>query len=118
MKAAKRRELKIYETESGFRPFENYLINLKDIAGASKIQKAVTQMANGNFGDHKSISKGNGLYERRLTVGPGYRIYYILDGDELIVLFGASDKSGQQKAIDIAHGHAFDYGRRKKQRLD
>jgi putative addiction module killer protein len=40
--------------------------------------------------------------ELRLDVGPGYRVYYIQDGDVLILLLCGGDKSSQQKDIDKA----------------
>lgn len=114
MLEAKRRKAIGYETESGERPFEDYLEDLKDKRGATKITSAVKKMETGNFGDYKSIAEGDGLYECRLNTGPGYRIYYIVDGDRLIILFGASDKKGQQKAIDRARDYVADYKRRSK----
>jgi putative addiction module killer protein len=114
MLEAKRRKAVEYETESGENPYADYLKDLKDKRGAAKITRAVKKMETGNFGDHKSIAEGDGLYECRLDTGPGYRIYYIVDGDRLIILFGASDKKGQQKAIDKARGYAADYKRRSK----
>lgn len=39
----------------------------------------------------------------RLDVGPGYRVYYLLDGNTLILLLCGGDKSSQQKDTDRAH---------------
>jgi putative addiction module killer protein len=111
---AKRRKAVEYKTESGVSPFSVYLKDLKDRRGAAKITRAVKKMEEGNFGDHKSIADGDGLYECRLDIGPGYRIYYIVEGDRLLILFGASDKKGQQKAIDKARDYAADYKSRSK----
>lgn len=61
----------------------------------------------------KSVTDGNGLQERRIDYGPGYRIYYITEGDELIILFAGSDKSDQQSAIDAAKEYLADYKARK-----
>jgi putative addiction module killer protein len=41
--------------------------------------------------------------ELRLDVGPGYRVYYIQDGDVLVVPLCGGDKSTQQRDIDAAH---------------
>ena len=38
----------------------------------------------GNFGDHKSV--GDGVMELRMTFGSGYRLYYALDGNDIILL--------------------------------
>lgn len=112
MNESKRRRAVEYCTEQGVEPFSEYVKSLKDKRGAAKITSAVKKMELGNFGDHKSIADGDGLYECRLDTGPGYRIYYIVEGDVLIVLFGASDKKSQQKTIEKAHGYARDYKKR------
>jgi putative addiction module killer protein len=44
-----------------------------------------------------------GLSELRLDVGPGYRVYYLQDGDTLILLLCGGDKSTQRRDIDKAH---------------
>lgn len=102
-----------YETKDGKVPFKEWLTGLGDARAQAKVTKAVTQMEAGNFGDHKAITEGNGLHERRIDYGPGYRIYYITEGDELIVLFAGSDKSDQQKVIDLSKSYLADYQQRK-----
>ncbi|WP_232305576.1 type II toxin-antitoxin system RelE/ParE family toxin [Gilvimarinus polysaccharolyticus] len=79
------RKTQEYLVKDGRAPFRDWLMGLKDTRVQVKITKAVTQMEAGNFGDHKPITGGNGLQERRINYGPGYRIYYITEGDELIV---------------------------------
>jgi putative addiction module killer protein len=36
-------------------------------------------------------------------VGPGYRVYYLQEGDALVLLLCGGDKSTQQKDIEKAH---------------
>lgn len=102
-----------YQTTDGQIPFQYWLFSLRDARAKARITKAIAQMDAGNFGDHKPIAQGHGLQERRIDYGPGYRIYYITEGDTLIVLFGGSDKSDQQEAIDRAKTYLADYQRRK-----
>lgn len=110
-----KRKAQEYQTERGKVPFRDWLLNLKDVRGQAKITKAITQMEAGNFGDHKPITDGEGLQERRIHFGPGYRIYYITEGDELIILFAGSDKSDQQTVINVARKYLVDYRNRQKQ---
>lgn len=110
-----KRKAQEYQTDQGKLPFRNWLLNLKDVRGQAKITKAITQMEAGNFGDHKPITNGEGLQERRIHFGPGYRIYYITEGDELIILFAGSDKSNQQTAINPAKQYLADFRSRLAQ---
>lgn len=107
------RKAQQYTAADGGAPFRDWLINLADARAQAKVTKAITQMEAGNFGDHKAIADGNGLQERRIDYGPGYRIYYITEGDELIILFAGSDKSDQQASIDSAKKCLTDYKARK-----
>lgn len=107
------RKAQEYVAKDGKTPFRDWLIDLKDGRGKAKITKSVTQMEAGNFGDHKPITDGNGLHERRIDYGPGYRIYYITEGEELIILFAGSDKSEQQAVINSAKEYLADYKARK-----
>lgn len=109
------RKAKEYQAEDGTSPFNDWVMSIKDARARVKITKAITQMEAGNFGDHKSITNGNGLHERRIDYGPGYRIYYITEGNKLIIIFAGSDKSTQQLAINLAKKYAADYRARKDQ---
>jgi putative addiction module killer protein len=56
--------------------------------------------AGGNPGDSKSV--GAGVFELRIDVGPGYRVYYTRKGMALILLLCGGDKSSQQRDIELA----------------
>ena len=51
----------------------------------------------GNFGDCKSV--GSGVFELRIALGPGLRIYYGLHGRQVVVLLGGGDKRTQPRDI-------------------
>ena len=45
---------------------------------------------------------GKGVYELKIQFGPGYRVYYGLEGSKIVVLLCAGDKSSQKKDIKKA----------------
>jgi putative addiction module killer protein len=63
-------------------------------------------MEQGNFGDTRSV--GAGVMELRVDYGPGYRIYYVNRGAEIVILLCGGDKRAQQQDIRRAHALAGD----------
>jgi len=57
-------------------------------------------MKSGNFGDNRYL--GDKLYELKIDVGPGYRVYFIKETDKIIILLLGGDKSTQQNDIKKA----------------
>ena len=58
------------------------------------------RIENGNFGDHKQIDKN--LFELRFFFGPGYRIYYTIKGNTVVILLTDGNKATQAKDIKKA----------------
>lgn len=82
------------------RSFDEWLRRLKDRQGRLRILARIDRLANGNPGDAKTV--GHGVWELRLTYGPGYRIYYTQDGDRIVLLLWGGDKSTQSQDIEKA----------------
>ena len=57
----------------------------------------VDRLIHGNPGDHRNLTEG--ISELRIDVGPGYRVYYALRGEELLLLLGGGSKATQAKDI-------------------
>lgn len=79
------------------RQFSNWLDGLKDVAGRVRILTRIDRLSMGNPGQHRNL-KG-GISELKLTIGPGYRIYYMQRNDTLIILLCGGDKSSQANDI-------------------
>ena len=58
---------------------------------------------------------GGGVLECRIHVGPGYRLYFGKDGDNLMVLLGGGTKARQQRDIEDARELWREYRRRRQQ---
>jgi putative addiction module killer protein len=102
-----------FQTEAGTCPFADWFDDL-DGRAAAKVRVALARMETGNLGDTKSVA--DGVFERRIDWGPGYRIYFGRDGVRLIVLLGGGTKRRQQRDIKQATAHWLDYRRRRKER--
>ena len=89
-----------YITQDGVFPFREWFDSLKDIQTQVKVDVRLARLRLGNFGDAKSVGKG--VYELKIQFGPGYRVYYGLEGSKIVVLLCAGDKSSQKKDIKKA----------------
>ncbi len=90
------RSLRINKTEE----FDRWLRNLRDQVAKRAINNRISRIAVSNFGDSKSV--GEGVMELRIHVGPGYRIYFTMEGSEVVLLLVGGDKSSQNQDIDKA----------------
>lgn len=78
-----------------------------------KARTALARIETGNLGDVKPV--GQGVSERRIPFGLGYRVYFGQDGNKLVILFCGGTKKRQSKDIEQAKRHWDDYKNRKKQ---
>lgn len=89
------RELRLYRTSAGKAPFSEWYDSIQDLNLQSRIDKRLERVANGNFGDCRSV--GEGVFELRFHFGPGYRIYFGEVDNTIVLLLCAGDKSSQAK---------------------
>jgi putative addiction module killer protein len=108
----KLRTAKVVQDEAGRCPFEQYLGRLKDVVGKAKILARIERAQKGNFGDHKHLVEG--LFEMREDYGPGYRIYFGVEGDEIILLLLAGTKRHQNRDIEQARELLLDHRKKGK----
>lgn len=77
--------------------FARWLRRLKDRSAAARVQIRIDRLALANPGDVRPV--GRGVSELRIDYGPGYRVYYLQDGQRLILLLCGGDKSSQHRDI-------------------
>jgi putative addiction module killer protein len=101
-----------YLAVNGASPFRNWFDGL-DSRVAAKVTTALIRMGMGNISNVESV--GGGVYERKIDYGPGYRIYFGMDGKELVILVGGGTKKRQSQDIETAREHWADYKTKKRQ---
>ncbi len=77
--------------------FSKWLRKLSDRQAQARILVRIGRVEQGNLGDHKSV--GGDVSELRMTYGPGYRIYYTMRSNTIIVLLCGGDKGSQDADI-------------------
>lgn len=99
-----------YIRADGGNPFRNWFDAL-DPQAAAKVTTALLRLELGNVSNVKWI--GGGLGEYRIDWGPGYRLYLMRDGEELIILFAGGTKRRQKADIKGARLLQDEYRARK-----
>jgi putative addiction module killer protein len=105
-------EIREYIGRSGRNLFRQWLDEFDKVTGA-RIATSVRRLETGNFSAAKGI--GSGVFELRFDFGPGYRVYFGKDGENLILLLAGGTKARQQKDIETAHMLWQEYKRRKRE---
>ena len=80
--------------------FDRWLRRLRDRQAVNRIIARLLAAEGGHLGDVRSV--GDGVSEMRVHHGPGYRVYFITRGAEVIVLLCGGDKDSQRRDIDRA----------------
>ncbi len=93
----------IEETET----FSKWLAKLRDLKGRIAVARRIERMREGHFGDAKAL--GAGVSELKIDTGPGYRVYYTIRGNEIIILLIGGDKSTQQRDVEKAKNMAKEF---------
>lgn len=71
------------------------------------------RLERGNFSAAKSV--GEGVSELRLDFGPGFRIYFGKDGEQIVILLGGGTKKRQQLDIETAKAIWQEFKQQKRE---
>lgn len=80
--------------------FDTWLEQLKDRQARLRILMRIDRAEHGNFGDVKPVAEG--VSEMRIDFGPGYRVYFVQRGLEIVILLAGGNKASQAKDIKTA----------------
>jgi putative addiction module killer protein len=100
-------EIRHYLTAAGKDIFESWLESLGDEVTEARIDARIGRLTRGNFGDCKPV--GDGVWELRINLGPGYRVYYAIVARRCVLLLAGGDKRKQSADIARAIAYLKDY---------
>jgi putative addiction module killer protein len=106
----KEHEIRIYVRPDGTEPYTAWETALKDRTARARIRARIGRLRLGNFGDAKRIGE---VFELRIHVGPGYRIYYGREGEDAVILLCGEDKGSQARDVEHAEAYWRDYRSRE-----
>ena len=91
------KEIRKLELRNGLVPFDEWFDSLRDKRMQAAVDARLVRVRAGNFGDCKTV--GSGVFELRIALGPGLRIYCGRHGPQVVVLLGGGDKRSQPRDI-------------------
>ncbi|MGA8584075.1 MAG: type II toxin-antitoxin system RelE/ParE family toxin [Roseiarcus sp.] len=80
--------------------FRKWFAALRDVNAKRRIAQRIVRLQSGLMGDVKPV--GDGVSELRVDYGPGYRLYFVTRGAEVVVLVCGGDKHTQERDIKRA----------------
>lgn len=103
-------EIRHYLAQTGKDPFMEWRRKIRDTKAAIAIDRRINRIELGNFGDHKFCR--DGVWELRIDVGAGYRVYYAVAGTQVVLLLCGGNKGTQDADIERACEYWADWQRR------
>lgn len=84
--------------------YAQWFRRLQDRRARARINARIRRLSLGNVGDVRPV--GEGVSELRIDYGPGYRVYFVQQGQSLVLLLAGGDKSTQERDITRARNLA------------
>ena len=80
--------------------FQEWFDGLRDLQARTAVGRRIKRIEAGNFGVQRPC--GGNVRELVINMGPGYRVYYSVVEDVVVLLLCGGDKSTQKKDINRA----------------
>ncbi|MCP9848108.1 type II toxin-antitoxin system RelE/ParE family toxin [Synechococcus sp. Lug-A] len=77
--------------------YQAWIDGLKDQSGRARVLMRVDRLIHGNPGASRNLTEG--VAELKIDLGPGYRVYYSIRGDRLLLLLAGGSKATQPQDI-------------------
>ena len=91
--------------------YQDWLDGIRDLVGRVAVQRRIDRIAGtGNLGDHRFCR--DGVWELKIDVGPGYRVYYAEIKKTFVLLLCGGTKRSQARDIIKAADSLKDYQKR------
>lgn len=90
----------IFYKQDGKDFITDWINSLRDNRGKLAVMRSIARVEEGNFGEHRFCR--DGVWELVINTGPGYRVYYSLIGNTVVLLLCGGDKGSQPKDINKA----------------
>ena len=112
------KEILHHITSSGSDPYQRWYMRLKDQKTQIAISNRISRLRSGNFGDFKRLHKdpiNYNSYELRIHYGPGYRVYFGVFQNDIVILLCGGTKGTQQRDIIRAQNYWNDFLKQMKE---
>ena len=91
--------------------YQNWLDRVRDVIGRVAVQRRIDRIADtDNLGNHSFCS--DGVWELKIDVGPGYRVYYVEIKKTTVLLMCGGTKRTQKSDIQKAVKYWNNYQKR------
>jgi putative addiction module killer protein len=108
----KQRAVAYYQPPAGKIPVQEWLSSIKDKLTQAILYKRIRQAGLGQFGKTRNV--GDGVWELKIDYGPGYRVYYGVHDDKLILILIGGSKRTQTADIKKARGYWNEWKEKNK----
>lgn len=96
-----------YRHSNGRVPFDEWFSSIHDRTTKARLLKRLDKVQLGNLGDCRAV--GDGVFELREHFNQGFRIYYGIENQTVLLLLCGGDKSSQSGDIHKAKQYWQEY---------
>ncbi len=100
-------EIRKFETADERVPFDEWFMGIRHSRTRARIETRIDRLSLGNFSNCEPAREG--VTELKMDFGPGYRVYFGLDGGTLVILLAGGKKDTQDADMKLARQYWREY---------